>query len=175
MADEDHGTEGFSLIELMIVVAIMAILASLAIQAFYGALVWKTKTSEATANLSAIRTGEEAYRSENDVYLSAGAYPAAVPPASGILWADTEATGFKDIGFAADGIVRFSYTVTATAPTAVAPAYFTATANSDMDDDGISATYVVSNNPAETAVDSRGRIAPNVYPKAIHDSASDDY
>ena len=176
MANEDHGTAGFTLVELMIVVAIMAILAALAIQSFYGAFVWRTKTSEATANLAAIRTGEESYRSENDSYFACIQYPAAVPPSSGILWVPAASGNFQDIGFAADGVVRFAYTVTAIPPVAgTSPPYFTATAQSDLDDDGAAALYMISNDPAEATADAQGRIASVVYPKSVHDATSDDY
>ena len=167
--------KGFSLVELMIVVAIMAILAAIAIPSFLR-FSMRSKTAEATSNLSAIRTGEESYRSENDVYFACAQYPAAVPSSSGTLWVTDASGNFRDIGFAADGIVRFAYTVTAIAPVAgVSPPYFTATAQSDIDDDGVASLYMVSNDPAEGTADSSGDTAPAVYPKAIHDATSDDF
>ncbi len=70
--------KGFTLIELMIVVAIIGILAAIAIPNFlkYQA---KAKTSEAKANLKGIFTSEIAYFSENGQYGSLGAinYPPA--------------------------------------------------------------------------------------------------
>ncbi len=52
--------EGFTLIELMIVVAIIGILAAIAIPAFIN-YVKRSKTSEAPANLKALFTGAQAY------------------------------------------------------------------------------------------------------------------
>ena len=170
--------KGFSLVELMIVVAIIAILAAIAIPSFLR-FAMRSKTSEATSNLAGIRTGEEGYRAEHDVYLIAGPYPAAQPSATGVLWEDLslatpveENTGFKSIGFAADGLVRYQYQATVNAAAGTLPPNFTATATGDLDDDTAMAMYQVSNDPAEVAgttllINAAGAGAYNVYPKAI--------
>ena len=147
-----HKSEGFSLVELMIVVAIMAILAAIAIPSFMK-FSMRAKTSEATQNLGAIRTGEESYRSENDEYLACAAYPATVPPAVGTLWVDAAAGAFSTIGFEADGKVRYQYAVTVTNPTD-GPPQFVATAEGNLDEDATNAVYTLN-----TALDT--------YPKAI--------
>ncbi len=59
--------KGFTLIELMIVVAILGILAAIAIPNFMRFQA-KSKQSEAKTNLGAIGTTAEAWRSENDTY-----------------------------------------------------------------------------------------------------------
>ena len=178
--------KGFSLVELMIVVAIIAILAAIAIPSFLR-FAMRSKTSEATSNLAGIRTGEEAYRSEHDVYLGAGAWPAAQPPAAGVLWEDIpngviENVNFRTIGFAADGVVRYQYTVVVlpavTVPPTLGTPYYTATATGDLDDDTVVARYIVSNNNGaapEVRVNAAGQTAPSVYPKAILDNAGDDF
>lgn len=60
--------EGFTLIELMIVVAIIGILAAIAIPNFL-AYQARAKQSEAKSNLAAIHTGETAYFAENNQYI----------------------------------------------------------------------------------------------------------
>ena len=103
---------GFSLVELMIVVAIMAILAAIAIPSFLK-FQSKAKESEAINNLAAIRTCEESYRAENDQYLVCTASPTDIPVATSVPWEDMGADGssFDDIGFEASGQVRFQYEV----------------------------------------------------------------
>jgi len=62
-----HNKFGFTLIELMIVVVIIGILASMAIPRFMRTSV-KAKQSEAKLNLKQIYTMENAYRQEKDTY-----------------------------------------------------------------------------------------------------------
>ncbi|HUJ79546.1 MAG TPA: prepilin-type N-terminal cleavage/methylation domain-containing protein [Nitrospiria bacterium] len=64
------GRKGFTLIELMIVVAIIGILATLATSAF---LTYQTKAkqSEAKINLAAIGVSAQSYYTEHDTYVTA--------------------------------------------------------------------------------------------------------
>ena len=67
MLSKLRGKKGFTLIELMIVVAIIGILAAIAIPNFLKFQA-KSKQSEAKANLGAIFTGQVSYFGEQNVY-----------------------------------------------------------------------------------------------------------
>ena len=78
--------KGFTLIELMIVVAILGILAAIAIPNFMRFQA-KSKQSEAKTNLGAIGTTAESFRSEKDTYVA--------------TWAE--------LGWAPQGTTRYAY------------------------------------------------------------------
>ncbi len=103
---------GFTLIELMIVVAIVSILASIAVPN-YQKFQLKAKTSEAKINIHAIRVDEELFATENNYYKVAGWAPGVVPGPMSMPFdshgADVE--GFNWIGFRPAGKVYFSYLV----------------------------------------------------------------
>src|SRR5512140_245324 len=67
MLSKLRSKKGFTLIELMIVVAIIGILAAIAIPNFLKFQA-KSKQSEAKSNLGAIFTGQVSYFGENNVY-----------------------------------------------------------------------------------------------------------
>jgi type IV pilus assembly protein PilE len=100
--------EGFTLIELMITVAVIAIIAAIALPA-YSDYVKRGKIQEATANLSDMRVKLEQYFQDNRVYACAGA--ATVPAAPAV----------KYFSFACSNLGASTYTVTATGGSAADP------------------------------------------------------
>lgn len=104
---------GFTLIELMITVAIVGILAAIAIPNFTRYLA-KSKTAEAKANIGTIFTCQEAYKATNDTYINCTANPVAIgsPPATATAWDSTIVAGWGEIGFNLIGSIRYTYEVT---------------------------------------------------------------
>jgi type IV pilus assembly protein PilA len=129
--------EGFTLIELMIVVAIIGILAAIAIPNFLRFQL-KSKSSEGKVNLAAIRTAEESYFAEYGTYIAAAQSNPVWVPASRSqkdIFNEVACPGcdFNTIGWSPEGNVFFNYAVTL-APT---PTGYTADAQADIDNDGV--------------------------------------
>ena len=114
-----RGTGGFTLIELMIVVAIIGILASIAIPSFIRFQL-RSKTSEAKLNIAAIRTAEDAYFAEFGVYVSAAQTPTLFPSTQKNPWAGAGLAQFDQMGYAPEGEVYFVYAVNGGVPNAFA-------------------------------------------------------
>lgn len=127
--------EGFTLIELMIVVAIIGILAAIAIPNFLQYQM-KSRQSEAKTNLMAIKTSEVSWQGERGCFLVVARWPVAAVPAppaksAPVTWfpgnagpaaTAPNATGwcsaagaggttgtFTDIGFQPTGNVYYAY------------------------------------------------------------------
>lgn len=75
--------KGFTLVELMIVVVIVGILASIGIPA-YGDYVRRGKIAEATTNLSSLRVSMEQYYQDNRTYLNGAACGVTMPVAPAV-------------------------------------------------------------------------------------------
>lgn len=107
---------GFTLIELMIVIAIVGVLAAIAIPA-YQSYLRRGYASEAQKGLAEIRAAQEAFFSTRRGYISAVANPAAVPESGrAAAWVvDADGWNQEGLGVRPGRQVRFQYQVWATA------------------------------------------------------------
>ena len=133
-----RNTKGFTLIELMIVVAIIGILAAIAIPNFL-AMQLRAKRSELPTNLDAIRTAQKAYHAEWDGFTSASIIPATVPGRTPVAFGTP--SDWTLLGWVADGKVRGSYSTTATTGSSFQSDAFTADAIADVDGDSATSQY----------------------------------
>ena len=109
MLQKLRNTKGFTLIELMIVVAIIGILAAIAIPNFL-TYQKKSKTAEAKTCIGGIKTSQLSYQTERDVYMTCSVLPANPPTASKIAWpAAGGGGGFDTIGWRPAGDVYYAY------------------------------------------------------------------
>ena len=108
-----HQQTGFTLIELMIVVAVIGILAAIAIPN-YSDYIKRGKAAEATSNLATLRVKMEQYFQDNRTYIGG-----ACSPTSGAQYftytcsAAPTATAYtlKATGITAEGMANFEFTL----------------------------------------------------------------
>jgi type IV pilus assembly protein PilA len=157
MKSQGGRARGFTLVELMITIAILGIIAALAIPAFIS-YVSRSKTAEASANLNQMFKSASAYYSGDlagkgitstvtgyCIIGSAGPRP-ATPSAKKVPFvADAN---FRAIHFSIADYVYFSYGLTSVQPAAGSCAnvantasLYTFYANGDLDGDGIASTF----------------------------------
>ena len=141
---------GFTLIELMIVVAIVGILSAVAIPTFQS-YVYRSRTAEAVTFLGEIRQRQESYRAEFGQYCAvsgtgapASNWTPSTLPASGTKVGWTTTAGWTQLGAAPDGPVSFQYQTVA-GPPGTTPGitgftgqdfWFVSQARADLDGDG---------------------------------------
>ena len=144
--------KGFTLVELMIVVAIIGILAAIAIPNFIS-MQYKAKRGELPTNVKAIKTSEIQYESAYSAFVNCAEYPSGVSKTTR-PWVVASSGGFETLNWMPDGDVRGSYAVT-TSGGSGQKSDFTIVAISDVDGDQVNATYTAtkSSNPTNPTTD----------------------
>ncbi len=123
---------GFTLVELMVVVALIGVLSAIAIPNF-SKYILRAKSGEAAINIQAIITCEISYSGLQDIYLAAEESPPTPLSSTRRPWNDVSGN-FTSLGFKPDGQVYFGYKATTSASNAT----FTTGAISDIDGDTVS-------------------------------------
>ncbi len=132
---------GFTLIELMVTVVILGILAAVAIPVYMN-YVYRARMAEATTNINGIRTLQESWFAENNIYSFPGgvapnnccaAAPAGAPTSATRTWVPAELASWNPLGFAPTGSATF-YTYSVNSAT-VGATDLTIGAQGDLDAD----------------------------------------
>ena len=150
-----RNNKGFTLIELMIVVAIIGILAAIAIPNFI-AMQMRAKRAELPTNVDGIRTAQKAYHAEWDKFTSATAAPTGTPLRTQEIFTPT--IQWALLGWQADGKVRGKYQTTASNQASSQSDDFLASGHGDVDGDSTPSLYT-----ANRALKSKMDTANNVY------------
>ena len=133
----------FTLVELMIVVAIIGILAAIAVPNFMD-MQYRAKRAELPMNTDAIVTVENAYEAAFDEFIAEPSpQPRSTPNKVQANW--TSGSSFDTLGWRPDGAVRGIYSVTTTVN-----GDFTAIGQSDVDNDGRVARYTATRSISVT-------------------------
>jgi prepilin-type N-terminal cleavage/methylation domain-containing protein len=164
--------DGFTLIELMIAVAIVGVLAAMGISGFRQYQM-RSKRTEAMSNIAAIVKTEIAYFGTNGTFHATTPVPAGVPTPVKKTWDVVSHAEFDPLGYAPEGTVWYSYEVNANPADCACGVgangealCFTASAYGDLDGDGgISVISYFYTDPAgNTCVTAIGTNPPPLNP-----------
>ncbi len=153
-----RGSSGFTLVELMIVVAIVGILAAIAVPNFYRFRL-KAKRSEVFVNLRGIALTEMAYEKEYERFVACKSSP-QTPLNSEDHPFDKTIQGWQELDWSPDGFVYCHYAVYLY--TNQKGSWIRPTALCDLDDDNAIATWYMDVDPYHTSSSSQHMvIRPN--------------
>jgi len=132
-----NNKKGFTLVELMIVVAIIGILAAIAIPNFV-AMQYRAKRSELPSNVDGIKTAELAYDAAFDTFVQNSSFhPNSTPGKKQRNW--NAGSAFDTLGWGPDGQVRGSYKIVSTSSTD-----FLVTGIGDVDGDTTNSSFTAT-------------------------------
>jgi type IV pilus assembly protein PilA len=170
MAMQSRKETGFTLIEVMIVVAIIAVLAAVAIPNFISYQA-RSRRSEAFLNLATLARAQQSYHAEEGEYFEAGSYPnpadqGTVLSADHMEWDEASQDEFAAIGWQPEGGVYYAYDVNTGASGGCSCSLcFTASAIGDVDADGDKSAvmYVHPEEAADGSVPESGQCSSGLY------------
>ena len=149
-----RGREGFTLIEIMMVVAILGILAAIAIPSFmtYQA---RSRRAEAYTNVFAIIQTADAFYSEYQNYPSVPPEPGGISGIQKRLWSPAAQLAFDKLGWMPEGAVFYDYSTNSgggvQACTCGLGTCMTAAAYGDVDGDGAVAVVLYARGSLASA------------------------
>lgn len=137
--------EGFTIIELLIVVGIIGLLSAIAVPSFL-AYQARSRRSEAYSNLAAVARLQNTYYAERGQFFEAGAWPDYTAhgglSTSRMEWDVLSEAAYDDLGWRPEGAVFYTYESNTGATLCTCSVCFTATAAGDVDADGLPAALM---------------------------------
>ena len=143
-------SKGFSLVELMIVVAIIGVLAAIAVTQ-YTKFQLRAKRAELPGNVDGLKIAQISFEAANDYFANCPVMPRdhAALDKEAVVWNTGGDDNWRDLGWSPDGDVRGAYE---TNDSSDPLKRFTVAAYADMDDDGVEVSFEADQNKNATMI-----------------------